>query len=141
MAAKCGGYKSAAALRGTRATPAPISAPGTVTREEYDAVSEYPYDLEVENAELKSVGGDDVTTVSTLEAASAATKTTTGLLAEMCAVHAAQMREITALVAAATVINAPAPPCKEGQAQAQIQMNPEGTRCVQYPPPEELRQR
>ena len=81
MAAKRRGYESAAVLRGTRATPAPISAPGTVTRAEYNAISEYACALEAENAELKSGGGDDATTVSTLEAASAATETTTGLLA------------------------------------------------------------
>ena len=76
-------------MRGTRATPEPFSAPGTVTRAEYDAVSEYACALEAENAELKYSGGDDVTTVSNLEAASSATKTTTGLLAEMRAVHVA----------------------------------------------------
>ena len=54
---------------------------------EYDAISEYACALEAENAELKSGGGDDVTIVSNLEAASSATKTTTGLLAEMRAVH------------------------------------------------------
>ena len=70
-AAKRGGYESATALRGTRANPAPISAPGTVTKAEYDAVSEYACALEAENTELKSGGGDNVTTVSTLEAASA----------------------------------------------------------------------
>ena len=116
MAAKRGGYESAAEMRGTRATPAPFSATGTVTRAEYDAVSEYACDLEAENAELKSGRGENVTAVSTLEAASAATKTTTGLLAEMCAVHASQMREMTELVASATAGNAPAPPYKEGQA-------------------------
>ena len=77
---------------GTRATPAPFSVLGTVTRAEYDAVSEYASALEVENAELKSGRGDDITTVSTLEAASAATKTTTRVLAEMRVVHAEQMR-------------------------------------------------
>ena len=112
MAAKRGGYELAAAMHGTRETPAPFSAPGTVTRAEYDAVSEYACALEAENAELKSGGGDDVTTVSTLEAASAATETTTGLLAEMRSVHAAHMREMTALVAAATAENAPALPRK-----------------------------
>ena len=112
MAEKRGGCESAAALRGKRATPAHISAPGTVTRAEYDAVSEYTCALKVENEELKSGRGDDVPTVSTLEAASAATETNTGLLAEMRAVHVAQMREMTALVAAATANNAPAPPRK-----------------------------
>ena len=89
-----------------------------MTRAEYDAVSEYDCALKSENAELKSDGGDNVTTVSTLEAASAATKTTTGLLVEMRAVHAAQMWEMTKLVSAATAGNAPAPPRKEGQVQA-----------------------
>ena len=93
MAAKRRGQESAAAMRGTRATPAPFSAPGTVTRAEYDAVSEYACALKAENAELKSGGGDDTAAVRTLEAASAATKTTTnnttGILAEMRAVHAA----------------------------------------------------
>ena len=135
MTAKRRGYELAAAMRGTRATPAPISAPGTVTREKYDAVSEYACALKAENAELKSGGGDNVTTVSTLEAASAATETNTGLLAEMRAVHAAQNQEMTALVAAATDRNVPLPPRKEGQAQAQIHMNPAGTRRVRYPPP------
>ena len=52
-------------------------------------------------------------------------------------VHAAQMQEMTALVAAATAGNAPAPPRKERQAQAptQIHMNPAGTLRVLYPPP------
>ena len=58
------------------------------------------------------------------EAAYAATKTTTGLLTEMRAVHASQMREMTALVAAATAINAPAPPCREGQAPYEPSSNP-----------------
>ena len=66
MSAKRGGYESAAALRRTRETPAPISAPGTVTREEYDAVSEYACAPKAENVELKYGGGDNVTTVSTL---------------------------------------------------------------------------
>ena len=78
-----------------------------------------------------------MTTISNLESASAKTKTatnnTTGLLAEMRAVHAAQMQEITALVAAATDINAPAPPRIEGKAQ--IHMKPTETRRVRYPPP------
>ena len=87
--------------------------------------------------ELKSGGGDDVRTVSTLKAASATTKTTTRLLAEMGAVHAAQMREMTELVAAATAGNTPAPPHKEGQAQAktQIHMNLAGTLRMRYLPP------
>ena len=112
MAAKRRGYELAAALYGTTATPSTFSAPGTVTKAEYDAVSEYACALKAENSELKSGRGDDVTTFSTLEAASAATKTTTRLLVEMRAVHAAQMREMTALVAAATAINVPAPPRK-----------------------------
>ena len=66
MSAKHGGYESAAALHGTRETPALISAPSTVTREEYDAVSEYACALEVENAELKSGRGDNVARISTL---------------------------------------------------------------------------
>ena len=75
-----------------------------------------------------------MTTISTLEDTSAVTKTTTGLLAEMRALHAAQMQEMTALVAASTAINAPAPTRKERQAQAQINMNPTGNRRVRYPP-------
>ena len=93
MAAKRGGYKSVAVLCGKRETPALISAPRTVTKVEYDAILEYACSLEAENAVLKSVRGDDMTEISTLEAASAATKTTTnnttGILAEMRAVHAA----------------------------------------------------
>ena len=46
MAEKRGGYESAAALRGTRETPMLNSAPITVTRAEYDAVSEYACALE-----------------------------------------------------------------------------------------------
>ena len=110
MAAKRGGYDSAAALRGTKETPALISAPSTVTTTEYDAVLEYACALEAENAELKSGGGDNVTMIRTLGAASDATETTTGLLAEMRVLHAAHMREMTALVSAATDINAPTPP-------------------------------
>ena len=135
MAANRGGYKSDAALRRTRETPTPFSAPCTVNRAEYDAVLEYSCALKAENTELKSGGGDNVTAVSTLEAASDANETTTGLLAEMRMVHAAQMREMTALVAAATDINAPAPPHREGKAQAQIHTKPAGTRRVRYPPP------
>ena len=71
-----------------------------------------------------------MTTISTLESASAATKTTTGILAEMRAVQAAQMWEMTALVAAATAT----PPRREGKTQAQIHMNPAGTSHVRYPP-------
>ena len=43
MAAKRRGYDSSAALRGTRETPVLNSAPSTVTRAEYDAVSEYAW--------------------------------------------------------------------------------------------------
>ena len=89
-----------------------------MARAEYDDVSEYACALKAKNAELKSGGGNDVATVSTLESASTETETTTGLLAEMRAVHAAQMREMTALVAVVTGSNTPAPPRKEGQAQA-----------------------
>ena len=123
-------------LRGTRETPALISAPSTVTRAEYDAVLEYACALKADNEELKSGGGDDVTTISPLEAASAATETatnnTTRILAEMRAIHAAQMQEMTALVAAATAINVISTPCREGKAQ--INMNLAGTRCVGFPP-------
>ena len=87
MAAKRGGYESVVVIRGTRAIPSPFSAPGTVTRAEYDDVSEYACALEAENVEMKSGGGDNVTIVSTIEAASAATKTTTRILMEMRAVH------------------------------------------------------
>ena len=45
-----------------------------MTKAEYDTVLEYSCALEAENAELKSGGGDNVTTIGTLEAASAATK-------------------------------------------------------------------
>ena len=78
-----------------------------------------------------------MTTVSNLEAASAATKTatnnTTRLFAEMRTVHAAQMKEMATLMSAATAINAPAPALRE--VKAQIYMNPDGTRRVRYPPP------
>ena len=111
MAAKRGGYESAAEMRVTGRQEW-VQRPGTVTREEYDVVSEYACALEAENASLKSGGSDKVTITSTLKAASAATETTTGLLADMRAVHAAQMREMTALVAAATAGNVPAPPRK-----------------------------
>ena len=120
MAAKHADYESAAALRGTKETPTLNSAPSKVTRAEYDAVLEYAYALEAENTELKSGGGDNMTTISNLEAASATTKTGTNniarILAEMRTVHAAQIQEITAIVAAATTINAPAPALREGKA-------------------------
>ena len=108
-----------------------------MTRAECNAISEYACALEAENASLKSGRSEEGTIVSTLEAASAATETTTGLLADIRAVHAAQMREMTALVAAATAGNAPAPTHKQQQVQAQTQihMNPAGTHRVQYPPP------
>ena len=63
--------------------------------------------------------------------------TTTGLLVETRAVDATQMREMNALVAAATACNTPAPPRKEGQAQAQAQihMNLAVTLRVRYHPP------
>ena len=66
MAAKCRGYELDVAQRGTRETRALNSAPSTVTRAEYDAVSEYACALEVENAELKSGRGDNVARISTL---------------------------------------------------------------------------
>ena len=94
--AKRGGYESAAFLSGTKETPALNSVPITVTRAEYNAVSEYACALNAENAELKYGGGDDMTTISNLVAASTTTKTstnnTTGLIMEMCAVHASQMQ-------------------------------------------------
>ena len=122
---------------GTRETPAFYSAPITVTRAEYDDVSEYACALEAENAELKSGGGDYMTTISNLEAASAATETATnntaGLFMDMRTVHAAQMKEMAALEAASTAINATNPALREGKAQ--IYMNPDGTHCVRYTPP------
>ena len=93
MTVRCGGYESFADLRKTRETPTLISATSTVTRAEYDAVSEYACLLEAENAELKSGEGDDVTTISTLEAASAATKTTTGHFLHLFRVYHAHLRE------------------------------------------------
>ena len=99
MSAKRGGYESAASLRGTRETHELISAPSTVTKAEYDAVSEYACALKAEKVELKSDGRDNVATISTLEAASAATKTTTRIIAEMCVAHAENMRKMYALVA------------------------------------------
>ena len=108
MAANRGGYKSAAEIRETGRQEW-LQRPGTLTRVQCDAISEYACALEAENASLKS-GGSDKGTIRNLEAASAATKTTTGLLAEMHAAHAAQMREMTALLAAVTAGNAPAPP-------------------------------
>ena len=116
MKENLGGYELAAAMRGKRATPTPFSAPGTVTRVEYDAVSSMP--APSRRRTRNSGRGNDVATVSTLEATSDATETTTKLLAEMRAVNAAQMREITELVAAATDGNTPTLPRKEGQAQA-----------------------
>ena len=137
MASKLGGYKSDAELRGTRENPAFYSAPITVTRAEYDAVLEYTCALKAENAELKSGGGDDITTIRNLEAASAATKTatnnTSGIFAELRTLHTEQMKEMAALVAASTAINTNAPPLREGKAQ--IYMNPDGTRRVRYTPP------
>ena len=112
MAAKRGGYESAAEMQVTGRQEW-LQRPGTVTRAEYNAISEYACTLDAENASLKSGGSNEGTIVSTLEAASAATKTTPGLRAEMRAVHAAQMREMTALLAAATAGNATAPPRKE----------------------------
>ena len=104
MAAKRGGYKSAAALRETRETPALNPAPSKVTRAEYNTILEYACALEAENAELKSGGGDDMTTISNVEAASVATETatnnTTGILAKLRAVHAAQMQEMAAATSA-----------------------------------------
>ena len=66
-----------------------VQRPGTVTRAEYDAISEHACALETNNASLKSGGSDEGKIVSTLEAASAATETTSGILAEMRAVHTA----------------------------------------------------
>ena len=90
-----------------------------------------------EKAELKSGGGDDMTTISNLESATAATKTatnnTSGIFAELRTLHTEQMKEMAALVAASTAINTNAPPLREGKAQ--IYMNPDGTRRVRYPPP------
>ena len=79
-----------------------------------------------------------MTTISNLEAASASTKTATNsnvrLFAEMCAVNTPQMKEMAALVAAATAINAPSPALREGKAQ--IYLNPASNRRVRYPPPQ-----
>ena len=56
MAAKCGSYESAAALRARRAHTPPPAPPAAPTAE-YDALVEYAMALEAENLELKSVGG------------------------------------------------------------------------------------
>ena len=60
MAAKRGGYKSAAALRAgaTAKSEAPASSATSVSRANYDAVAEYAAALEAENLELRSVEAD-----------------------------------------------------------------------------------
>ena len=81
MAAKCGGYESAAALRaGATANPeSPASSATSMTRAEYDTVAEYAVALEAKNLELRSVEADGASTASSLPntVASATTSSTT----------------------------------------------------------------
>ena len=86
MAAKRGGYKSAAALRaGAMINPeAPASSTTSVSRANYNAVEEYAAALEAENLELRSVEADGASTISSLPdtvAAATISSTTTVVIA------------------------------------------------------------
>ena len=88
MAAKRGGYKSAAALRaGTTAnSEAPVSSATSVSRADYDAVAEYAAALEAENLELRSVEANRASTISSLpDTVAAATITTSSTTTAMIA--------------------------------------------------------
>ena len=121
MAAKRGGYESAAALRaGTTAnSEAPASIATSVSRAKYNAVVEYAAALEAENLELRSVEADGASTISSLpDTVAAATtttsSTTTALITEMerahevqAVAHAAQIAQLTALITATAAGKAP----------------------------------
>ena len=79
MAEKRGGYESAAALRDgtTSNSVAPESSATSVSRADYDVVAEYATALEAENLELRSVGADRASTISSLPDTVAAATTTT----------------------------------------------------------------
>ena len=146
MAAKRGGYESAAALRaGATANPeAPASSVTIVSRADYDAVVEYSAALEAENLELKSVEGDGASTFSSLPdtvVAATTSSTTAAVIAEMkwahevqATAHAAQIAQLTALVTAAAAVKAPSPAPAPGGG-GRVFMNPAGTRRVCHPPP------
>ena len=79
MAAKRGGYESAAVLRDgtTSKSVAPDSSATSVSWADYDAVAEYAAALEAENLELRSVEADGASTISSLPDTVAAATTTT----------------------------------------------------------------
>ena len=161
MAAKRGGYESAAALRAqaagsTRLTqaagaPKPTTSGAHVSAAEFEVVAEYATALEAENLELKSARGNDASVVSSLPNTIAATTTTntapaTGLIEEMkraleaqAKSHAAQVAQLTALVKAAATAPVPelAPAWKGGGAR--VIMNPAGTRRVRHDPPKGMK--
>ena len=144
MAAKRGGYESAAALRaGATANPeAPASSVTIVSRADYDAVVEYSAALEAENLELRSVEIIGASTISSLPDTVATTSsTTTAVITEMkraqemqAKAHAAKIAQLTALITAAAAVKAPSPVPAPGGGVC-VFMNPSGTRCVRHPPP------
>ena len=143
MAAKRGGYESAAAPRsGATANPeAPASSATSVYRADHNAVAEYAAALEAENLELISVEADGASTISSLPdtvAAATTSSTTTVVIAEMkraqevqAVAHAEQIAQLMALITAAAAVKAPSPaPAPVGR----VFMNLAGTRRVRHPP-------
>ena len=146
MAAKRGGYESAAALRsGATANPeAPASSATSMSRADYDAVAEYAVALEAENLKLRSVEADGASTISSLPdtvAATTTSSTTTAVIAEMkqaqevqATAHATKIAQLTALITAALAVKAPSPAPAPGGG-GHVFMNPAGTHRVRHPPP------
>ena len=106
MAAKRGGYESAAALRSgaTANLEAPSFSVTSVSRSNFDAVAEYAAALKAENLELRSIDIDGASTISSLPdtvAATTTSSTTTAVIAEMkraqevqAVAHAAQIAQL-----------------------------------------------
>ena len=150
MAAKRGGYKSAAALcAGATANPeAPASSPTSVSRADYNAVAEYAAALEAENLELRSVEANGASTISSFPdtvatATTTTSSTTTAVIAEMklaqevqAVAYTAQIVQLTAIITAAAAVKAPSPAPATGGG-GRVFMNPAGTRHVRQPPPRE----
>ena len=151
QAAQNAGYESAAAFRENYRPPlknAPrTAAPGPST-EDYDAMTACVKALEQDNQELRSVGGRSSETTSLSEthevAASAInTNTATEMMEEMQREQketAAQIKQLTAMMLAATTNKAPKtpfsatiPPKADG-----VFYNPSATRRVCHPPPKNV---
>ena len=145
--AKRAGYKSAAAFREDDRPPIEnatrTAAPGPST-EDYDAMTAYVKALEQDNQELRSVGGRSSETTSLsktheVAASAVAANAATEMMEEMRRDRketAAQMKQLTSMLLAATTNKSPktpfsdtTPPKTDG-----VFYNPPANRRIRHPP-------